>query len=113
MIGIENFGPALCAAMARLCRREETAIVSERLVDVRVGMVLASYVAGVPNCKAHIAAGGAVTATHPDMVRYLMRIREAYDLVIAAAAHALSPVRQDVSVDVLNMREPIKIVDLA
>src|ERR1700692_1040643 len=51
--------------------------------------------------------------THPDMVRYFMTIREACDLVITAAAHALAPVRPDVSVYVLNMGQPVKIVDLA
>jgi O-antigen biosynthesis protein WbqV len=47
------------------------------------------------------------------MVRYFMTIREACDLVITAAAHALAPVRPDVSVYVLNMGQPVKIVDLA
>jgi O-antigen biosynthesis protein WbqV len=42
-----------------------------------------------------------------------MTIREACDLVITAAAHALAPVRPDVSVYVLNMGQPVKIVDLA
>jgi O-antigen biosynthesis protein WbqV len=42
-----------------------------------------------------------------------MTIREACDLVITAAAHALTPVRPDVSVYVLNMGQPVKIVDLA
>jgi FlaA1/EpsC-like NDP-sugar epimerase len=67
----------------------------------------------VPKFKAQIAAGGPVTVTHPDMVRYFMTIREACDLVITAAAHALAPVRPDVSVYVLNMGQPVKIVDLA
>ena len=47
------------------------------------------------------------------MVRYFMTIREACDLVITAASHALGPVRSDTSVYVLNMGQPIKIVDLA
>jgi O-antigen biosynthesis protein WbqV len=47
------------------------------------------------------------------MVRYFMTIREACDLVITAAAHALTSVRRDVSVYVLNMGQPVKIVDLA
>ena len=42
-----------------------------------------------------------------------MTIREACDLVITAATHALTPVRPDVSVYVLNMGQPVKIVDLA
>jgi O-antigen biosynthesis protein WbqV len=47
------------------------------------------------------------------MVRYFMTIREACDLVLTAATHALAPARSDVSVYVLNMGQPVKIVDLA
>jgi FlaA1/EpsC-like NDP-sugar epimerase len=54
-----------------------------------------------------------VTVTHPDMVRYFMTIREACDLVVSAASHALSPARTDVSVYVLNMGQPVKISELA
>jgi O-antigen biosynthesis protein WbqV len=74
---------------------------------------LAAQLDGKPRFKAQIEAGGPVTVTHPDMVRYFMTIREACDLVITAAAHALTPVRPDVSVYVLNMGQPVKIVDLA
>ena len=84
-----------------------------RLISVRFGNVLASNGSVVPKFKAQIEAGGPVTVTHPDMVRYFMTIREACDLVITAAAHAQTPVRPDVSVYVLNMGQPVKIVDLA
>src|SRR3990170_2169892 len=47
------------------------------------------------------------------MVRYFMTIREACDLVLTAATHALAPERADVSVYVLNMGQPVKIVELA
>ena len=67
----------------------------------------------MPKFKAQIEAGGPVTVTHPDMVRYFMTIREACDLVLTAATHALTPARADVSVYVLNMGHPVKIVDLA
>jgi O-antigen biosynthesis protein WbqV len=67
----------------------------------------------VPKFKAQIEAGGPGTITHPDMVRYFMTIREACDLVVTAASHALLSQRSDVSVYVLNMGQPVKIVDLA
>ena len=84
-----------------------------RLISVRFGNVLASNGSVVPKFKAQIEAGGPVTVTHPDMVRYFMTIREACDLVITSATHALAPQRTDVSVYVLNMGQPVKIVDLA
>src|SRR5579864_5976944 len=84
-----------------------------RLISVRFGNVLASNGSVVPKFKAQIEAGGPVTVTHPDMVRYFMTIREACDLVITAASHALGPSRGATSVYVLNMGQPIKIVDLA
>jgi len=84
-----------------------------RIIAVRFGNVLASNGSVVPKFKAQIEAGGPVTVTHPDMVRYFMTIREACDLVITAASHALGPARSDTSVYVLNMGQPIRIVDLA
>jgi O-antigen biosynthesis protein WbqV len=84
-----------------------------RLISVRFGNVLASNGSVVPKFKAQIEAGGPITITHPDMVRYFMTIREACDLVVTASSHALGQNENDVSVYVLNMGQPVKIVELA
>jgi O-antigen biosynthesis protein WbqV len=74
-----------------------------RLISVRFGNVLASNGSVVPKFKAQIEAGGPVTVTHPDMVRYFMTIREACDLVVTASSHASEEPNGDASVYVLNM----------
>jgi len=84
-----------------------------RLISVRFGNVLASNGSVVPKFKAQIEAGGPVTVTHPDMVRYFMTIREACDLVVTAAIHSLDSKRSDSAVYLLNMGQPVRIVELA
>jgi FlaA1/EpsC-like NDP-sugar epimerase len=86
---------------------------SMRLIAVRFGNVLASNGSVVPKFKAQIEAGGPLTVTHPEMVRYFMTIREACDLVVTAASHALTPGSSGIAVYVLNMGQPVKIVELA
>jgi O-antigen biosynthesis protein WbqV len=109
----KRFAEMYCQALdADLARRAATRG-PMRLIAVRFGNVLASNGSVVPKFKAQIEAGGPVTVTHRDMVRYFMTIREACDLVLTAASHALSPQRSDVSVYVLNMGQPVRIVDLA
>ena len=110
----KRFAEMYCQALdADLARRAQAARPSMRLIAVRFGNVLASNGSVVPKFKAQIDAGGPVTVTHPDVVRYFMTIREACDLVMTAASHALGPDRSDVSVYVLNMGQPVKIIDLA
>jgi FlaA1/EpsC-like NDP-sugar epimerase len=110
----KRFAEMYCQALdADLARRHHPGQEPMRLIAVRFGNVLASNGSVVPKFKAQIDAGGPVTVTHPDMVRYFMTIREACDLVVTAATHALSRKRPDVSVYVLNMGQPVKIVDLA
>jgi len=107
----KRFAEMYCQALdADLSRRGPAAM---RLIAVRFGNVLASNGSVVPKFKAQIEAGGPVTVTHPDMVRYFMTIREACDLVVTAATHAVGPDRTDVAVYVLNMGQPVRIVDLA
>jgi FlaA1/EpsC-like NDP-sugar epimerase len=114
MLGLtKRFAEMYCQALDHDLAAELDGKSRMRLISVRFGNVLASNGSVVPKFKAQIEAGGPVTVTHPDMVRYFMTIREACDLVITAAAHALAPVRPEVSVYVLNMGQPVKIVDLA
>ena len=114
MLGLtKRFAEMYCQALDHDLASETDGRPRMRLISVRFGNVLASNGSVVPKFKAQIEAGGPVTVTHPDMVRYFMTIREACDLVITAATHALIPVRPDVSVYVLNMGQPVKIVDLA
>jgi O-antigen biosynthesis protein WbqV len=114
MLGLtKRFAEMYCQALDHDLATQPEARPRMRLISVRFGNVLASNGSVVPKFKAQIEAGGPVTVTHPDMVRYFMTIREACDLVMTAATHALTPVRPDVSVYVLNMGQPVKIVDLA
>jgi FlaA1/EpsC-like NDP-sugar epimerase len=114
MLGLtKRFAEMYCQALDRELAERPAMRPPMRLISVRFGNVLASNGSVVPKFKAQIEAGGPVTVTHPDMVRYFMTIREACDLVITAASHALAPDRPGVSVYVLNMGQPVKIVELA
>ena len=114
MLGLtKRFAEMYCQALDHELVAQPGAAPRMRLISVRFGNVLASNGSVVPKFKAQIEAGGPVTVTHPDMVRYFMTIREACDLVMTATTHALTPMRPDVSVYVLNMGQPVKIVDLA
>lgn len=108
----KRFAEMYCQALDTKYAHRKNAS-SMRLISVRFGNVLASNGSVVPKFKAQIDAGGPVTVTHPEMVRYFMTIREACDLVVTAGSHALDGVRADVAVYVLNMGQPVKILDLA
>jgi O-antigen biosynthesis protein WbqV len=115
----EGFCQALDLAEARRPAAPVIGAIGTRFVTVRFGNVLGSTGSVVPLFTRQLAAGGPLTVTHPEVSRFFMTVREAVELVLEASSAPPAPDRAAADgaargkIFVLDMGEPVRIVDLA
>lgn len=106
----KRLAESYCQALDVLAREEKT---GTRFMTVRFGNVLGSTGSVVPLFRRQIEKGGPITITHPEITRYFMTIHEAVELVLQAVAMGVKSESQRGKIFVLDMGDPVSILDLA
>src|SRR5438477_4003878 len=115
----KRLAESFCQALDLAEARRPIQAGGTRFVTVRFGNVLGSTGSVVPLFTRQLAVGGPLTVTHPDVTRFFMTVREAVELVLEASAAQPAPEESAADVTargkifVLDIGEPVKIVDLA
>jgi len=107
----KRIAESLCQALDLQAGRRQGR--GTRFVTVRFGNVLGSTGSVVPLFTRQLAAGGPLTVTHPEISRFFMTVREAVELVLEASSSSAMAEEARGKIFVLDMGEPVKIVDLA
>lgn len=105
----KRLAEAYCQALDLVTRAEDECA----YITVRFGNVLGSSGSVVPLFQKQLEKGGPITITHPEIKRYFMTIKEAVSLVLEAAWHGAKANEAAGKIYILDMGEPLKIIDLA
>lgn len=109
----KRLAEAYCQSLDIVSATRSPTGVPTRFMTVRFGNVLGSSGSVVPLFQRQLERGGPLTVTHPEMRRYFMTVREAVELVLQASAHGRGSPSERGKIFVLDMGEPVRIVDLA